>query len=207
MVRIHPTAEVAPTATVGEGTSIWNQAQVRNGARIGEQCIIGKNVYVDFDVQIGSRVKIQNNCSVYHGATLEDGVFLGPHVVITNDLYPRAINPDGTLKGDEDWEVSPVRICYGAALGARCVILPGVCIGRFALVGAGAVVTGDVPDHGLVVGNPARLIGYVCGCGRRLKQEDTGLLCSHCGRRYRQGSGAQGRVVPADRADQCRDSS
>ncbi|OIO89382.1 MAG: N-acetyltransferase [Anaerolineae bacterium CG2_30_64_16] len=184
MIRIHPTAEVSAEAEIGEGTAIWNQAQVRNGARIGRECIIGKNVYIDFDVPIGDRVKIQNNCSVYHGAALEDGVFLGPHVVITNDLYPRAINPDGTLQGDADWEVSPVRVCRGAAIGAGAVILPGVTVGAFALVGAGAVVTRDVPAHGLVVGNPARLIGYVCVCGRRLGEDGAGLRCAHCGSRF-----------------------
>lgn len=184
MIRIHPTAEVSPKATIGEGTSIWHQAQVREGARLGEQCIIGKNVYIDFDVVIGNRVKIQNNCSVYHGATLEDGVFLGPHVVITNDLYPRAINPDGTLKGADDWEVGPVRIAYGASVGARTVILPGVTIGRFALIGAGSVVTRDVPPHGLAVGSPARLVGYVCACGRKLARSVVGWQCTHCGREY-----------------------
>ncbi len=187
MIRIHPTAEVSPRAVIGEGTSIWHQCQVREGAHLGEQCIIGKNVYIDFDVQIGSRVKIQNNCSVYHGATLEDGVFLGPHVVLTNDLYPRAINPDGTLKGNDDWEVGPIRVCYGASIGARSVLLPGVTIGRFALVGAGSVVTRDVPDYGLVVGAPARLIGYVCACGHRLAPVEgqiDALRCAHCAATY-----------------------
>ena len=185
MIRIHPTADVSPRAIIGEGTAIWHQSQIREGAHIGEQCILGKNVYVDFDVQIGSRVKIQNNCSVYHGATLEDGVFLGPHVVLTNDLYPRAINPDGTLKGNDDWDVRPIRICYGAAIGARAVLLPGVTVGRFAMVGAGAVVTRDVPPHGLVVGVPARLIGYVCACGLPL-HESSGerLICPRCGESY-----------------------
>lgn len=184
MIRIHPTAEVSPRATIGDGTSIWHQAQVREGAHIGQECIIGKNVYIDFDVPIGNRVKIQNNCSIYHGAILEDGVFIGPHVVTTNDLYPRAINPDGTLKRAADWEVGAVRIGYGAAVGARSVILPGVTIGRFAMVGAGAVVTADVPPHGLVVGAPARLIGYVCACGRRLAPARDGLACLHCDARY-----------------------
>ncbi len=184
MIRIHPTADVSPKAQIGEGTSIWHHSQIREGATIGRECIIGKNVYVDFDVPIGDRVKIQNNCSVYHGATLEDGVFLGPHVVLTNDLYPRAINPDGTLKGNDDWDVGPIRICYGAAVGARAVILPGVTIGRFAMIGAGAVVTRDVPAHGLVIGVPARLIGYVCACGRPLVAADGGLRCVRCGAVY-----------------------
>jgi UDP-2-acetamido-3-amino-2,3-dideoxy-glucuronate N-acetyltransferase len=184
MIRIHPTAEVSPRATIGEGAAVWNHSQVREGAVIGPESILGKNVYVDFDVRIGSRVKIQNNCSVYHGAVVEDGVFLGPHVVITNDLYPRAINPDGALKGNDDWEVGPVRICYGASVGARSVILPGVTIGAFAMIGAGSVVTRDVPDHGLVVGAPAKLIGYACACGRRLVSTDGALECGICHRRY-----------------------
>ena len=185
MIRIHPTADISPEATIGEGTSIWHHCRVREGAHLGEQCILGKNVYVDFDVRIGSRVKIQNNCSVYHGATLEDGVFLGPHVVLTNDLYPRAINPDGTLEGNDDWEVGPIRIAYGASVGARAVILPGVTVGRFALVGAGAVVIQDVPAHGIVVGCPARLIGYACACGHRLQPADKdGLICLRCGLQY-----------------------
>lgn len=190
MIRIHSTADVSPKATIGEGSSIWHQCQVREGALIGEQCILGKNVYVDFDVRIGNRVKIQNNCSVYHGVTLEDGVFLGPHVVLTNDLYPRAINPDGTLKGNDDWEVGPILIRTGASIGARTVILPGVTIGRFALVGAGSVVTRDVPDYGLVYGTPSRLAGYVCACGSRLEpvqggeQPEHPLVCARCGAAY-----------------------
>jgi UDP-2-acetamido-3-amino-2,3-dideoxy-glucuronate N-acetyltransferase len=184
MIRIHPTAEVSPGAEISDGTSVWHQAQVREGAHVGRDCTLGKNVYVDFDVTIGDRVKIQNNCSVYHGATIEDGVFLGPHVIITNDLYPRAINPNGTLKGNDDWEVRPVCIRRGAAIGANAVILPGVTVGPFAMVGAGAVVTHDVPAHGLAVGNPARFIGYVCACGQRLIQDEDGLRCVECGTRY-----------------------
>jgi UDP-2-acetamido-3-amino-2,3-dideoxy-glucuronate N-acetyltransferase len=188
MVRIHPTADVSPYATIGDGTTIWHQCQVREGATIGEQCILGKNVYIDFDVQIGSRVKVQNNCCVYHGVTLEDGVFLGPHVVLINDPYPRAINPDGTLKGNDDWEVVPVHVGYGASIGARAVILPGVTVGRFAMVGAGTVVSRDVPPHGIVVGCPARLIGYACACGHRLQPDANAasgtLACPHCGATY-----------------------
>ena len=189
-IRIHPTAEVSPRATIGAGAAIWNHSQVREGAQIGPESIVGKNVYIDFDVCIGSRVKIQNNCSVYHGATLEDGVFLGPHVVITNDLFPRAINPDGTLKGNDDWTVGPVRVCYGASIGAGSVILPGVTVGKFALVGAGSVVTRDVAPYSLVVGVPARPVGYVCACGRRLvpcgapADPHAALTCTQCGATY-----------------------
>ncbi|MBF6591393.1 MAG: N-acetyltransferase, partial [Ktedonobacterales bacterium] len=161
-VFIHPTADVSQDARVADGTKIWSYAQIREGAQVGAECVIGKNVYVDFGVHIGNRVKIQNNVSVYHGVTIEDGVFVGPHVCFTNDLLPRAITPDGQLKGTDDWEVGPIVVRYGASLGANSTIVPGVTIGSFALVGAGAVVSRDVPDHGLVYGNPARLHGYVC---------------------------------------------
>jgi UDP-2-acetamido-3-amino-2,3-dideoxy-glucuronate N-acetyltransferase len=167
-IRIHPTAEVSPRATIGRGTQIWLGVQVREDVRIGEQCVLGKNVYIDAGVQIGDRCKIENNVSVFRGATLEDGVFLGPHCCITNDRLPRAITPDGALKGIDDWEVGPTRLRYGCSIGAGALILPGVTVDRFALVGAGAVVTRSVPEHGLVLGNPARLAGFVCACGGRL---------------------------------------
>ncbi len=181
-VFVHPTAEVSPQAHLGTGVSVWNWAQIREGAQVGEQCIIGKGVYIDAGVQIGRRVKIQNHASLFHGVTLEDGVFVGPHVCFTNDRLPRAINPDGTRKSDSDWTVTPTLVRAGAALGANSVILPGVVIGRWALVGAGAVVTHDVPAHGLVTGNPARLVGYVCCCGARLQTADGVGLCTACGR-------------------------
>jgi acetyltransferase-like isoleucine patch superfamily enzyme len=186
---IHPTAEVSPKAQIGEGTRIWHHAQVREGAKIGRNCIIGKNVYIDFDVTIGDNVKIQNNASVYHGATIEDGVFIGPHACLTNDKIPRAITPAGELKGSQDWEVGRILVKYGASIGAGAVILPNVTIGRFAMVGAGAVVTRDVPDHGLVVGNPARLVGYVCRCGRRLRLQGVRgqkmlMVCEVCNEEY-----------------------
>jgi UDP-2-acetamido-3-amino-2,3-dideoxy-glucuronate N-acetyltransferase len=197
-VFVHATADVSPQARIGAGTKIWHQAQIREGAVIGESCIIGKGVYIDFDVVIGSRVKVQNGASIYHGATIEDGVFIGPHVCLTNDKRPRAITPEGLLKGDADWEVSRTVVLYGASIGAGAIILPGITIGRFALVGAGAVVTRDVSAHGLVVGNPARLIGWVCACGHRLEvvdQTQAGAAvptaettskssCPYCGREY-----------------------
>lgn len=169
MPKIHPTADVSPAAQIGEGTSIWNQAQVREGAVIGQNCIISKDVYIDAGVRIGDKVKIQNGVSVYHGVTIEDGVFVGPHVCFTNDRYPRAINADGTLKSGGDWQVSETRVGYGAALGARAVLVAGITVGAWAMVAAGAVVTRNVPPYGLVVGHPARLKGFVCPCGRRLR--------------------------------------
>lgn len=187
-VYIHPTADVSPRATLGAGTRVWHEAQVREGAVLGRNCILGKGVYVDFGVRLGDNVKVQNRASIYHGVTLEDGVFVGPHVIFTNDKLPRAINPDGSLKSDADWEVGQVLVKEGASLGAGAIIGAGVSIGRFALVGAGAVVTRDVPDFGLVYGNPARLVGYVCENGHRAEetqeQRAGGTLwrCPTCGR-------------------------
>ncbi len=190
-VHIHPTAEVSPLAVIGEGTRIWHQAQVRERARIGRSCIIGKGAYIDFDVTIGDRVKIQNRVSIYHGATIEDGVFIGPHACLTNDKLPRAITPEGDLKSDADWEVGKTLVQYGASIGAGAIILPGVTVGRFALVGAGAVVTRDVAAQALVVGNPARQVGFVCMCGQRLHETDAPdaesghhFRCPSCGREY-----------------------
>lgn len=170
-IRIHPTAEVSDKASIGDGTSIWHQAQVRQGVKIGENCILGKGVFVDLDVTIGDNVKIQNYCSVYHGVTLEDGVFIGPHVCFTNDMRPRAINADGTLKAADDWVLTKTLIRRGAALGANSTIRCGVTVGEWAMVGSGSVITRDVPDYGLVYGNPARLRGFVCPCGAALEKE------------------------------------
>lgn len=194
-VFVHPTAEVSPQAVIGEGSRIWHQAQVRERARIGRSCIIGKGVYIDFEVTIGDNAKLQNGCFVYHGATLEDGVFLGPGAILTNDRLPRAINPDGSLKSDRDWQVGGILVRRGASVGAGAVVLPGVTIGAFAMVGAGAIVTRDVPDYGLVVGNPARLAGYVCPCGGRLEVAtalagQTRARCRACGKELSLPAGA-----------------
>lgn len=179
--RVHPTAEVAPTATVGVGTQVWNEAQIRPGAQVGSRCVLGKGVYVDVDVVIGDRVKLENRVSVFKGARIASGVFIGPHTCLLNDKRPRAITLSGELKGPDDWVVSGVTVDEGASIGGGCTVLPGVKVGRFALVGAGAVVTRDVPAHGLVIGNPARLIGYVCECGGRLADDGT---CKGCSRRH-----------------------
>jgi acetyltransferase-like isoleucine patch superfamily enzyme len=179
-VRIHPTAEVSADASIGPGTSIWNQAQVREGARIGAECVIGKNVYVDAEVVIGDRVKVQNNVSLFHGVRVEDGVFIGPHVCFTNDRLPRAINRDGSSRTDDDWQVVPILVRRGAALGANSTILPGVTVGRWALVGSGSVVTRDVADYELVAGNPARRLGSACPCGQPLRDVDGAHFAGTC---------------------------
>lgn len=178
---IHATAQVDARAKLGEGVRVWNWVQIRENADIGENTILSKGVYVDFGVRIGKNVKVQNNVSVYHGVTIEDGVFVGPHVCFTNDKRPRAINPDGSLKGADDWEVAPIHVGRGASIGANSTILPGVTIGTFALVGAGSVVTKDVPPHAIVVGNPARQVGYACECGGRLeKATDRSQSARYC---------------------------
>jgi UDP-2-acetamido-3-amino-2,3-dideoxy-glucuronate N-acetyltransferase len=191
-VRIHSSAEVSNAAQIGDGASIWHQAQIREHATIGSDSIIGKGVYVDAGVQIGHRVKIQNYVSVFHGVTIEDGVFIGPHVCFTNDLRPRAINSDGSLKTAEDWSVAETRVQYGAAVGANATIKAGITIGKWAMIGAGSVVTRSVPDYGLAFGNPARLRGFVCPCGEQVEHapqhpnssnDSVELACLHCERR------------------------
>jgi len=184
-VKIHPTADVSPNAVLGDGTSVWNQAQVRENVRMGKGCIVGKNAYIDFDVVIGDYCKIQNNCSIYHGATLGNGVFVGPHCIITNDRFPRAVNPDGSLKGNTDWKVFTTHVQDGAALGAGTILVCGVTIGKWAMTGSGSVVTKDVPSHALVAGNPARVKGFVCACGMKLDRpqktaDGVQLTCTGC---------------------------
>jgi UDP-2-acetamido-3-amino-2,3-dideoxy-glucuronate N-acetyltransferase len=189
-IFVHPTADVSPDATIGAGTQIWHQVHVRERAVVGTDCILGKGAYVDSDVRIGNRCKLQNDVFVFHGFSLEDGVFLGPGAMLLNDKHPRAINPDGSLKSDDDWEVSKGIVEYGASVGGGAVVLPGIRIGRWAVVGSGAVVTRDVPERGIVVGNPARLRGFACDCGHTLREvRSESYECPKCGRTY-QLSGA-----------------
>jgi UDP-2-acetamido-3-amino-2,3-dideoxy-glucuronate N-acetyltransferase len=181
--RVHPSSVVSDGARVGDGTQIWLFCQIREDAQIGDNCILGKGVYVDSGVVIGNAVKIQNNVSIYFGVTIEDGVFVGPHVCFTNDKVPRAVNPDMSLKTSQEWTVARTRVMAGATLGANATIVCGVTVGRWAIVAAGSVVTTDVADHALVMGNPARLVGWVCACGERVEiDERQGRGTCVCGR-------------------------
>lgn len=171
-------AQVSATAVVGEGTRVWELAQVREGAVIGRGCVLGRGAYVGVGVRVGDHVKIQNFAQVYEPAVLEDGVFVGPQVVLTNDRHPRAIRPDGQPAGLDDWQPVGVTVRRGASLGARSVCVAPVEIGRWAMVAAGAVVVHDVPDFALVAGSPARRLGWVGPAGRRLVDDGGGRW--HC---------------------------
>jgi UDP-2-acetamido-3-amino-2,3-dideoxy-glucuronate N-acetyltransferase len=165
-------------ARIGKGTRIWHYCHVMGGARIGERCILGQNVFVGSRATIGDGVKIQNNVSVYDAVTLEDEVFCGPSMVFTNVLVPRAFI-------ERKHEYRETRVGRGATLGANCTILCGHTVGAYALVGAGAVVTGDVLPHALMLGVPARQAGWVCRCGLTLTLEGHSATCSGCNVRYR----------------------
>ncbi len=183
MTTIHPTAEVATNTIIGEKTQIWHQAQIREGTKIGTNCIIAKGVYIDRESVIGNNVKIQNYASLYHNVIIEDGVFIGPYVCITNDRLPRAISPDGTIKSDSDWTSGTTIIRKGASLGAGTIVVPSIEIGAFAMIGSGSLVTKNVPSQALVYGHPAIIQGYVCICGEKLTnsaKKPTVLLCKQC---------------------------
>ncbi|MEO7664830.1 MAG: acyltransferase [Candidatus Limnocylindrales bacterium] len=196
--RIHPTADLEDGVSVGSGSSVWHRAQVRAGASIGRECVIGRDAFIDEGVAIGDRVKIQNGALVYHGVTVEDGVFIGPGAILTNDRYPRAITATGDLARADDWTVSPIVLRHGSSIGAGAVVVAGTEVGAFATVGAGAVVTRDVPSHSLVAGNPARRLGWMCACGVRLLDDEGSraaatppqysrhpeMHCPSCGRTY-----------------------
>ena len=177
-VFIHKTADVSKDAKIGAGTKIWNQAQVREKATIGKNSIIGKSSYIDINVIIGNNVKIQNFVSVYDGVTIEDNVFIGPGVIFTNDLYPRAASTE------REWSKTLVK--EGASIAAGTIIICENTLGKHCMIGAGSVVTKEVPDYGLAYGNPAKLKGFVCECGHKLTEivnkNNLNVLykCTHC---------------------------
>lgn len=195
---IEPSADVAPSARVADNARVWHLAQVREDASIGEETIVGRGAYIGEGVRVGDRCKIQNYALIYEPASLADGVFVGPAAVFTNDHCPRAINADGTLKSASDWDRVGVTVERGAAIGARAVCVAPVRIGAWASVGAGAVVTRDVAPYALVVGVPARRVGWVGEAGVPLIAADdtTGeagdrtWLCPASGRRYVERDGA-----------------
>ena len=169
-IYIHPTAEVSENAKIGEGTKIWNQAQVREDAHIDSNCNIGKNVYIDKNVVLGNHVKVQNNVNIYDGVEVEDDVFLGPSMTFTNDRFPRAFTGDFML--------GRTIVKKGASIGANATIRCDTVIGEYSMIASGSVVTKDVAPYSLVAGNPARQIGWVCRCGRKVSEN---LVCESCG--------------------------
>ncbi|TDE15891.1 acyltransferase [Jiangella asiatica] len=183
--RIAESADVDPSAEIGDGSSVWHLAQVREKAALGRGCVVGRGAYVGTGVRVGDNCKIQNYALVYEPAVLEDGVFVGPAAVLTNDTFPRAVNPDGSAKSAADWDAVGVTLREGCSVGARAVCVAPVTVGRWATVAAGAVVTRDVPDFALVVGVPARRIAWVGRAGVPLHDVGEGRWrCPRTGEQY-----------------------
>ena len=183
--KVHESAYIDDQVEIGEGTGIWHFSHVQSNTKIGKKCTLGQNVNIGNNVTIGNYVKIQNNVSVYEGVELEDYVFCGPSMVFTNVLNPRCEFPQ---RGSEFYHKTIVK--KSASLGANSTVVCGNTIGQYAFVGAGAVVTKDIPDYGMVVGNPARLIGWMCACGTKLdlskdNNSTEEATCSKCGRTYK----------------------
>jgi acetyltransferase-like isoleucine patch superfamily enzyme len=205
-VKIHPTALVEPGVEIGEGTSVWDAVHIRGpGTTIGTQCIIGEKTYVAYGVSIGSRVKINAMVYVCTAVTIENGVMISAGTIFTNDVFPRATTPDlhELLPSDPSEETQETWVRQGATIGAGCVIGSNLEIGAFAMVGMGSVVTRSVPAFALVVGNPARVVGFVCRCGQRIarcspdeKADVPQLTCKKCGLPYRISRGHVAELNP-----------
>ncbi len=172
---VHPSSYVDENVTIGRGTKVWHFCHLQSGCRIGENCSLGQNVNISNNVIVGDGCKLQNNVSLYEGVILEDHVFCGPSCVFTNDLTPRAKYPKGHAAYKQ------TRICEGASIGANATIVCGHTVGAWAMIGAGAVVTTDVPPHALMLGVPARQVDWVCECGARLHGKK---ICPECGREW-----------------------
>jgi UDP-2-acetamido-3-amino-2,3-dideoxy-glucuronate N-acetyltransferase len=190
--KVEPTSIVDENALVGDGTRVWNFVHVREKAVIGKNCVLGDYVYVGRGVKLGDGVKLENRATVYEGVTIEDKVFVGPNATFTNDLIPRSFSTD--------WKILPTLVKKGASIGARTVIVCGVTVGEYALIGAGSVVTKDVPPHALAYGNPAKIRGFVCRKGIKLETEETKkeyvlMKCPVCKETYN---------VPAEEYEQIR---
>jgi UDP-2-acetamido-3-amino-2,3-dideoxy-glucuronate N-acetyltransferase len=183
--RVMPGADIDPRARLGPGVSVWHLAQIRETAEIGADCSIGRGAYIGPGARLGQRCKVQNHALLYEPAWLGDGVFVGPAAVFTNDRYPRAVTPDGSLKTAADWEPVGVTVRDGASIGARAVCVAPVTVGRWAVVAAGAVVVADVPDFALVAGVPARFVRWVGRAGVPLTEAGEGRFrCPRTGAGY-----------------------
>lgn len=190
-VRIHPTAIIEDGVAIGEHSSVWDNVHVRKNTSIGHHCVIGEKSYIAYDVRIGNYVKINAYVYIPTGVVIEDKVMLSAGTIFTNDMFPRAFDYEKNelASSDPNEETLETLVREGATLGAGVTVLAGLEIGRFALIGAGCVVTKSVPDHALMVGNPAKQLGWVCVCGKRLDAGKNKVKCSFCGRSYRMVGG------------------
>ena len=204
--RIHPTAIIEPGVTLGPGTSVWDSVHIRHGATLGDDCIVGEKTYIAYDVKIGHRVKLNAMVYICYGVTIEDGVMISAGTIFTNDVFPRATTPDlqQLRSSDPDEETQATLVAAGATIGAGCTIGSNLRIGRFAMIGMGSVVTRNVADFHLVIGNPARSIGAVCRCGHAIAKWPAAAPpdhliseCPKCGAGYEITHGAVAETTAA----------
>ena len=187
---VHETAELGEGVSIGHGTAIWQYSHVRENATVGAECVIGRAVYIGPGVTIGNATKIQNNAMIYDPATIGDGVFIGPAVVLTNDLYPRSVDGDMKPKRSGDWTPRPIVVKTGASIGANTVVVAGVSVGEWALVGAGSTIISNVPPYALVVGSPGVQKGWVGRAGSRLIERGDGIFeCPVTAERFESNEG------------------